>query len=263
MWEDVYVHETAVCTACEARFPRTNRTGVAPKRCPVCEREHQRLRSIEKRRRARERMLSSMGLHTKIRILDCAICKRTWVCERINSGALPMFCSEDCRRVGRRKVGQRYAASPEGRKKKAAQIARARRQRFGTCLHCGSSFPIQLGWRGTPTYCSPDCRRTALLIRKRCAEAERRALKLDAPEIERFTLDEIYARDKAICHLCSGHCLRRDATVDHLIPLIKGGPHTRANVKLAHRSCNSRKKDRLLHELPWYQPEQERGKRTE
>jgi 5-methylcytosine-specific restriction endonuclease McrA len=29
--------------------------------------------------------------------------------------------------------------------------------------------------------------------------------------------------------------------MDHLIPLSQNGPHTRANVALAHRSCNSRK----------------------
>jgi 5-methylcytosine-specific restriction endonuclease McrA len=35
-------------------------------------------------------------------------------------------------------------------------------------------------------------------------------------------------------------------TMDHVVPLSKGGPHTKENVVPACRPCNARKKDRLL-----------------
>lgn len=59
---------------------------------------------------------------------------------------------------------------------------------------------------------------------------------------ELFTLNEIFERDEAICHLCDGVVERSDAAMDHIIPASHGGPHTRANVKLAHFSCNSSRK---------------------
>lgn len=61
-------------------------------------------------------------------------------------------------------------------------------------------------------------------------------------DAELFTLDEIYERDEAVCHLCDEAVERPQATIDHMVPASLGGPHTRANVKLAHRSCNSSRK---------------------
>lgn len=82
---------------------------------------------------------------------------------------------------------------------------------------------------------------------KRARDAARFALTRGAPTAELFTLDEIFERDGGVCHLCALPVDRdRDATVDHLIPVTRGGPHTRANAKLAHRGCNSRKGNRIL-----------------
>ena len=55
----------------------------------------------------------------------------------------------------------------------------------------------------------------------------------------------IYDRDAGICHLCRLPVRREDASVDHVIPLSKGGPSTMANLKLAHRRCNSAKGNRV------------------
>ena len=54
------------------------------------------------------------------------------------------------------------------------------------------------------------------------------------------------ARDSWICHLCSRKVPQqpgkakspKGATVDHLIPLARGGLHIWENVGLAHRDCN-------------------------
>lgn len=157
-------------------------------------------------------------------------------------GTPPGFCSTECRLQARREANRKYRGP----------IKRS-------CILCETPFVLEAreptGRKGGAYdfFCSDTCRRRANVAKV----ARRNALKKGTPDAERFTLDEIYVRDEATCHLCREHCSRIDATVDHLIPLIKGGPHTRANVKLAHRSCNSRKKDRLLHELTWYQPDTE------
>lgn len=78
--------------------------------------------------------------------------------------------------------------------------------------------------------------------KKRAADAKRYALTRGAIGAESFTLDEIYERDHGVCHLCHKRVSRDKASMDHLIPVSLGGPHTRANVSLACRSCNSSKK---------------------
>jgi hypothetical protein len=41
------------------------------------------------------------------------------------------------------------------------------------------------------------------------------------------------------------HPHKQAATLDHIIPLSKGGKHEKKNVQLAHYSCNSRKNNRV------------------
>ena len=48
----------------------------------------------------------------------------------------------------------------------------------------------------------------------------------------------IYERDKWRCGLCGKHVSRKDRSLDHIIPLSKGGAHVEWNVQLAHLKCN-------------------------
>jgi 5-methylcytosine-specific restriction endonuclease McrA len=60
-------------------------------------------------------------------------------------------------------------------------------------------------------------------------------------------------KDNWLCHLCNEK-VEPDAkigsgqgpTIDHVIPISKGGKHEWENVKLAHRSCNSAKSNRPM-----------------
>lgn len=54
-------------------------------------------------------------------------------------------------------------------------------------------------------------------------------------------LPAVAERDNWICHLCGGKVEPKDATVDHLIPVVHGGEATMENLKLAHRICNKRR----------------------
>ena len=51
-------------------------------------------------------------------------------------------------------------------------------------------------------------------------------------------------------HLCQ-YCGESGETIDHVIPKSKGGRHTWENIVLCCKSCNSKKGDKLLHELNW------------
>jgi 5-methylcytosine-specific restriction endonuclease McrA len=52
---------------------------------------------------------------------------------------------------------------------------------------------------------------------------------------------DIAHRDNWMCHICHTKVVRQDWSLDHLIPLSKGGPHTPENVALAHQVCNARR----------------------
>lgn len=71
--------------------------------------------------------------------------------------------------------------------------------------------------------------------------SRRRARKANAT-IETFTRHEIIERDHRTCHICGRTDLAdTEIHLDHVIPLAKGGDHSRANVKVACATCNIRK----------------------
>lgn len=106
-----------------------------------------------------------------------------------------------------------------------------------------------------------ECKAESELKNKRAyyhrAEVKRR-LRIKTAMVDKdINLISLYDRDKGICHLCGAKCDLDDKeeidgviicgnsypSIDHVIPLAKGGLHSWDNVKLAHRLCNSIKAD--------------------
>jgi 5-methylcytosine-specific restriction endonuclease McrA len=71
--------------------------------------------------------------------------------------------------------------------------------------------------------------------------AVRRARLAGARVKERIEHLVVAERDGWICHLCGDVVTRGTWSIDHLIPLSRGGDHSYANVRLAHRLCNVRR----------------------
>lgn len=78
-------------------------------------------------------------------------------------------------------------------------------------------------------------------------EARRRALKADNGA-HPYSRQEVFDRDGGVCGLCQTNI---DSllqwphpgffTIDHILPITKGGPDTFDNVQAAHLRCNIRK----------------------
>lgn len=47
---------------------------------------------------------------------------------------------------------------------------------------------------------------------------------------------------KGLCHYCGKKFSAQELTMDHIVPLARGGTSTRSNIVLACRNCNRNKK---------------------
>lgn len=111
------------------------------------------------------------------------------------------------------------------------------------CHACGVEF-CALGsrWR----FCSDECRSRTRSSQNRAKNAKRRGARREAVD---YLL--VFARDDWRCQICRKPVLEKhsfphpqSATVDHIVPLSKGGSHTLENVQLAHFGCNARRHNR-------------------
>lgn len=59
----------------------------------------------------------------------------------------------------------------------------------------------------------------------------------------------VFDRDGGVCYLCCTTVTIDNSTIDHVIPLSRGGEHTYENVRISCVSCNLRKNCRLVEEL--------------
>jgi predicted nucleic acid-binding Zn ribbon protein len=158
------------------------------------------------------------------------------------------ICSEEC-------IKARNAR--KFREEKARLGRNAGRIRLLVCEECGAKFEHTI-YNAIPKCCSERCSRknwerqnpaAAASIRRRSAH-KRRAMKYGNGPLDSIDPYIVYERDDWMCGICG---LRVDpdlscphphsASLDHIIPLSKGGTHTWDNVQLAHLLCNSRKRD--------------------
>jgi len=59
----------------------------------------------------------------------------------------------------------------------------------------------------------------------------------------RFSRSNVYLRDNGQCQYCGVHVERKDSTLDHVMPVSKGGKSTWENCTTACAPCNSNKSD--------------------
>ena len=59
-------------------------------------------------------------------------------------------------------------------------------------------------------------------------------------------------RSTGICYYCGGKFKADELTMDHLVPIVRGGKSTRGNVAPACKECNNRKKHMLPMEWEEY-----------
>lgn len=137
--------------------------------------------------------------------------------------------------------------------------------RFHNCNYCfniidliNNGIIINIGndtIRSVGCFCNTNC--SKLYSKQSNTERHRRRrARLRTNIVETIRPEQIYIRDKYKCWICGckvistygkDNCYNKDAaTLDHVIPLAKGGTHTKENIKTACRQCNAIKSDKII-----------------
>ena len=217
----------AQCTSCNIKKPvdefskdRSKPSG-HKSICKACDRKKSKTYYEESGRRSR-----GHSKRTEAESLPCRTCGTSFKARKQGQ----TYCSRTCAGRSRRTY------------KPGRQLA------MKSCDWCEHVF--------TPTHpsqvvCSKNCRDSRNHMIRKEKWHRRRALMVGST-IEKINVNDIYERDSWLCGICNIQIdkeLRyphpKSASLDHVIPLSKGGTHTEANLQPAHLMCNSVKGNRL------------------
>ena|GEM_PF-4523602 len=130
----------------------------------------------------------------------------------------------------------------------AERYARPTQAGSFACLACGKETHVAKGFGAHRKYRSPACGSKAC----RKTAKHRRRVRIQGLPSEVVTIEYLIERDKGVRQRCRKRVDRiaiaphpLSPTIDHVIPLSKGGAHTKANTQLAHLRCNVLKSDRV------------------
>lgn len=250
-------HAAAVCIICGiVRNPRRGRKPVRPGKCVSCQtirrphvfdcatcgkhvsadrnsgrprqycsrgcRELAQAKIVRMRRQAE---LRSSGKTLPGDILECALpkCDVRFMAKTSHQ----RYCSRRCREVSS------YGPYATGE-------VLATRIRIEPCARCHETLVIKHG-RGYQAKQCLSCRREVQRLKDAQKNHARRAAGRDV-----LSVDQLAARDGSRCQICRRKIdLSRSGqdqwgpSIDHILPVSRGGTNDPANLRLAHRRCNS------------------------
>ena len=174
---------------------------------------------------------------------DCPVCKRK---------------KQEQKRIDAEHEAQKRAKLKE--EMKAERLSRevdeelSKRLAIHVCKNCGKEFCQMVTGYNSKTYCSEKCQKRYF----NRGRSEKRHKKLMARRHDTdISLEKLFKRDGGVCYICRRVCDWHDGewrdgtfiagpsypSIDHVVPVAKGGTHTWSNVKLACRECNWTKRD--------------------
>jgi len=200
------------CSRRCSRIYRSKQEGIACERCGV---------HVSRKHSTRGRFCGD-ECAALIAIRPCIQCGETFLPARSDH----TLCSDACRKA----------------KARDRQVERAISHRIGKpkgrCAECDEAIESQ----GRSLFCSDRCSHKS--------SKRMRRVKLRAARIEPVGLKALIRRDRGTCQICK-HPVNQAAvvpafdaaTIDHVVPLARGGEHSYANCQLACFRCNYTKSD--------------------
>lgn len=244
------------CSTCGAKFEGRSNRKYCSKPC-----------SSKAFNQRRDGASIAQGLALSAQVAHCPECGGDFspsVPRSCGGYAKRKYCSERCRvnaSARRRRAtpaGQAYYKSrvEAGLYAEASRKMRARRRVVEAmeCIYCG------VGFERTKGTSKVLCGKRECKLAFQLDSCHRRNARLREATVEKFTRAEVFERDGWTCGVCGGGVdpgaparSPWSASLDHIIPLAKGGAHSRENTQCAHLVCNIRKSDSLpigVEEVP-------------
>lgn len=260
------VHEIRVCPGCGKEFVTKNASSsFCSKKC-YAHLNNKRVRGWQRSKKqisesAFERVCNSLRKCGYEYVSGYESCQSKIVIKCLRCGTEMRICADSCR--DNRPIVCKQCSRNERQKARELKKAELDRQRFinqlkptkgiqlefGTCQLCGG---LIAGNR--KKYCE-DCSRIISNQRKEKRVEGKKKSSWTWQRLEKLT-------GNLTCQICGRECDPNDyevrdgtfiagnnyPSVDHIIPLSKGGKDTCDNLQIACRYCNSHKRDRLNYE---------------
>lgn len=170
----------------------------------------------------------------------CVICGKAFGAERDRK-----YCSDECVKEKNRRLAFLYNKELFEAKVKSRE-----------CKECGAVFTPEYGMK-IRNFCSQKCsKRFARKEYSHSGNHQQRAKRYGV-KYKYFSYRPILRRDGWRCYVCGiatppslrGSYDDRAPEIDHVVPLSKGGAHTKDNVRCCCRHCNALKSDMTLDEM--------------
>jgi len=248
------------CVDCKKTFIAHGRRGPIPLRCEVCNRRHACIRAaISQKLKRKSRPLVNLsctecGREFSAKYKKAKYCSQKCVAARRK---LPQNTCEECGVVVSTRTSRRCNACY--RKHQTPLVATI------TCLHCKKAAKKRCWSSKLPKYCSRECffahidacRPESERAKNREYAATRgsgsyrsRCKRYGGYFNSKVTRRAVFERDRFKCYLCRVKVSEelparhdRKATLDHVVPLEKKGPHDWHNVACCCRKCNVSKRN--------------------
>lgn len=224
------------CIVCAKPFTHITKRG-----------RYARLCSASCRVKRRREQRGTKHYARKVHHRRCLECRAPYTTTNSQSAC----CGDKCSNLRRKRLSD------------ATRTVNAQARLTRKCQRCAETFvmprPSAAALRGevrSGLYCSRRCANDGIEYASRGdarrARKHRRRARVRCLPSERFAPSEIFERDGWRCGVCLcsvdgalAYPNPMSASLDHVIPLSKGGAHTRDNTQCAHLQCNVAKGAKL------------------
>lgn len=209
----------------------------------------------------------------KMTIQKCAYCCHEFKLTIARANQSQVFCSKSCTARARTdlsrpsrfrpfcpvffpicRCGKQFTTSVGGNKCCSLEC-RWKLRKTDNCEHCGMEYVPMKGQRMCSLACRKASKKESRIASRKLRKQKglnhrkhrERARRYGVP-YETIMLSKVLERDGPTCMLCGSPTNLtarvphpRSATLDHVIPMSKGGAHLYSNVQIAHFICNSKR----------------------